>query len=353
MTLHVFNPEHDIALGLNLSNFTPPEAARRLASALSFLPALWASGGDAILVDNVQEAWKRYAMLSESTAAHRPRPLFVTAPEVKRLPISTVEPWGWDRAIVSRLLRLGVSGDVLPSGESLKTIRTLSSRQFAATILPHLRLPGTVGEATACHDEHAVFSLLSSTGQAVLKAPWSSSGRGVRFVSGKDTPMSVGGWVRNVIARQGAVMVEPLYRKILDCGMEFHSDGNGNIRYLGLSVFKTDGSGYTGNMLAGEDEKSRLIGQYIPGQILSAVRQRAMSLLSSAFRHKYAGPFGIDMMVARQDGSAAAALHPCVEINLRRTMGHAALALAAHCGPAPCHMEIDAKDNCKIKITHT
>ena len=30
MTLHVFNPEHDIALASNLSNFTAPHAGRQL-----------------------------------------------------------------------------------------------------------------------------------------------------------------------------------------------------------------------------------------------------------------------------------------------------------------------------------
>jgi len=39
---------------------------------------------------------------------------------------------------------------------------------------------------------------------------------------------------------------------------------------------------------------------------------------------KYRGPFGVDMMIVHGQQPA---LHPCVEINLRRTMGHAALML--------------------------
>ena len=41
----------------------------------------------------------------------------------------------------------------------------------------------------------------------------------------------------------------------------------------------------------------------------------------------YRGPFGIDMMVVRSEECESVWLHPCVEINLRRTMGHVALAL--------------------------
>jgi hypothetical protein len=41
----------------------------------------------------------------------------------------------------------------------------------------------------------------------------------------------------------------------------------------------------------------------------------------------YVGPLGVDMMLVRQtDGTLC--LHPCVEVNLRHTMGHVALHLS-------------------------
>ena len=56
MTLHIFNPEHDIALASGLANFTAPHAGRQLRHDLGFLPALWASEGDIIMVDAVDQA---------------------------------------------------------------------------------------------------------------------------------------------------------------------------------------------------------------------------------------------------------------------------------------------------------
>ena len=56
MTLHVFNPEHDIALASNLPNFTAPRAARGLRSDLGYIPVLWAEDGDAVLVDDAAYA---------------------------------------------------------------------------------------------------------------------------------------------------------------------------------------------------------------------------------------------------------------------------------------------------------
>ena len=49
--LHIFNPEHDIALASNLTNFTAPHAGRQLRADLGFLPALWADEGDYVWVE--------------------------------------------------------------------------------------------------------------------------------------------------------------------------------------------------------------------------------------------------------------------------------------------------------------
>ena len=43
MKLHIFNPEHDLALAANLSNFTAPHAGRQLRADLGFIPAIWAA----------------------------------------------------------------------------------------------------------------------------------------------------------------------------------------------------------------------------------------------------------------------------------------------------------------------
>ena len=56
MKLHIFNPEHDIALAANLSNYTAPHVGRQLRSELGFIPALWADDGDFVLVDDVPAA---------------------------------------------------------------------------------------------------------------------------------------------------------------------------------------------------------------------------------------------------------------------------------------------------------
>ena len=49
MTLHIFNPEHDIALAQNNSNYTPSNAVLQIRNDLAFIPYIWANQGDLIL----------------------------------------------------------------------------------------------------------------------------------------------------------------------------------------------------------------------------------------------------------------------------------------------------------------
>ena len=59
---------------------------------------------------------------------------------------------------------------------------------------------------------------------------------------------------------------------------------------------------------------------------MQSVKQDICSLLTPLLG-SYRGPFGVDMMVVPRPDANGFLLHPCVEINLRRTMGHVALAI--------------------------
>ena len=326
MKLHVFNPEHDIALASNLANFTAPHAGRQLRADLGFLPALWAGEDDVVLVDHVESAEKAFRKV-----AHRLRQLgcrdllvvdgrFTSSKRAANYDmVDSVLPWGWNLALRAVLKRYGVSESLLPSVEQIAQIRQLSHRRTAAQLLPLLQMEGTVGESFECTTSQEVESLLERYGQVVMKAPWSSSGRGLRFLSTDRTPFKMqAGWFRNMVVQQGSVMVEPLYNKVKDFGMEFCVDDAG-IRYLGLSLFHTVNGAYVGNVLATEHAKQEIISRYVPTTLLEQIKQNIISSLNLG---DYRGPFGVDMMIVE------GGLHPCVEINLRRTMGHVALTIS-------------------------
>jgi len=326
MTLHIFNPEHDLALASNLSNFTAPHAGRQLRHDLGWLPALWMASDDVALVDDVDAARKAAARRKVGSR------IFIDRQQLANIHFDSIEPWGWNPALRSQLLRYGMDESAIPSVEQITILRQLSHRRTAALILPQLQTDGTIGETFECNNKEAVLELLSQYGNIVLKAPWSSSGRGIRFLDIKKPSPNMEGWLRNIFSQQGAVMVEPYYNKVRDFGMEFASDGQGHICYLGLSLFHTTNGAYTGNVIATEQAKRQRLGRYMSLQLLDDIQEKICQHLAVIFKDKYKGPFGVDMMIVG-NGTHDCLLHPCVEINLRRTMGHVALSIGNRLNP--------------------
>lgn len=340
LRLHIFNPEHDIALAHGSPLFTSPRAGRQLRADLGFLPALWAGEESVVWTDQPQEALENLRRLGLDV----PPGLFVDTPTLRRLAhqVEAVDPWGWDAALCHQLQRLGVNSRILPTAEELAEVRALSHRRTAKELLDSIRntslinnaIEGPIkvkgeaieltGEAIEVKDEAALLQQLARWTEAVLKAPWSSSGRGVRMVSAP-VHSSVLQWALGVMRRQGSLMVEPLYHKVADFGMEFSANAEG-FTYIGLSLFDTSGTAYTGNLLATEEEKRTKLARYLSPTQIDSLRQLVLHCLEAISPRFRLGPFGIDMMIVRtEDGKTR--VHPCVEINFRRTMGHVAIAL--------------------------
>lgn len=353
MTLHVFNPEHDLALASGLSNFTAPHAGRRLRADLGYLPALWAGADDCVLVEHVGQARQAWGRLRARVGG---RPCqFVDKSQLGRLDISRVEPWGWDMPLRSSLIRHGVSPGACASEAEIADIRQCSHRRMAVRVQERLRMVPSVEVSSL----EAVSRLLtpdsSSPSLLVIKAPWSSSGRGVRFVDSAHFD-HFRGWIANVIRQQGSVMVEPYRPKVKDFGMEFEMQPDGMANYLGLSLFTTHNGAYAGNVIASEDDKRDMISRYVPASSVDIVRAKVMDALREVLGRRYVGPLGVDMMIVSHPSVDGFLIHPCVEINLRRTMGHVAIAMAnAHSllekiSFPPREMQITLSDKYRIHI---
>lgn len=339
MKLHIFNPEHDLSLASHLRQFTAPHAGRQLRSDLAFIPALWAEEGDLVLVDDIDNARDKVRHLDASLAD---KVEFITKAQLQHLLhsefVDSVHPWGWDLSLKHELERIGMPEITLPTDDVLDKVRAISSRQWAAE---HLQQGVEYVQSVP-----AVKELVTRWGKAVVKAPWSSSGRGVRYVSADefrenaDYP-SFDRWVGNIIYRQGGVTVEPYYNKVKDFGMEFEMR-DGQVLYRGLSLFDTVKNAYSGNVLCTEQEKVEMLSPYVSEERLAAIRQHIIEVMQPALKDIYSGPFGVDMMIyanSEKDSYGVKdsyGINDCVEVNLRRTMGHVALDLAECLGKTSC-----------------
>ena len=337
MKWHIFNPENDLALACFSPYFIPPRSARQMADDLSALPAWWACAGDTVCVGR-PDGVRRWA---EANDVGLP-PSEWTDGEC--LPVEAeVSPWGWSPLLVRRLVLAGVNPAILPDEEMLRRFREEGSRHRAVDLLAWLRGTGSTvgrrwgdwlcGESFYCTDEAGIARLLSYYPRTILKAPWSGSGKGLRLGQGCYQP-PLSGWCRRVLREQGGVVVEPLYNKVYDFAMEFHSDGQGGVTYEGLSRFFTTVRGtYAGNRVVSEEEHIRWLTSFVPYALWETLRDDLTLYFSHVLDGGYRGPFGVDMMLCRREGHETLFLHPCVEVNLRRTMGHVAASLARFLAP--------------------
>ncbi len=333
MKIHIFNPEHDIALAMHKDLFTAPHAVRQFRRDLGGFAALWADDGDVVVVDDIGIAQESIRHLKKYAHAVR----FVDFAGLRNLPAQTVSdvtvlPWGWDRTIGRELVEASENVSLaVPSKDRMEMMRNLSNRSFAATyFLPALKSvsPRCVGNSFYCATLEEVEFVVKRNERSVLKAPWSCSGRGVRYVN-SEMDGHQAGWCRNVISRQGGIMVEPYYNKVLDFGLEFEITEVGQVNYCGLSLFHTKNGAYVGNVLATEIRKREMLSKYVSLLLVDDICEVIISTAQCFLGKKYSGPFGIDMMVvAEGNDKGDLMLHPCVELNLRRTMGHVALAVS-------------------------
>ncbi|MBP5360093.1 MAG: hypothetical protein J6129_01240 [Bacteroidaceae bacterium] len=230
--------------------------------------------------------------------------------------------WGWDLSLVRKLKAATVcSPSALPTTAQLADIRRLSSRLTAVEMLPAVRarLPEgtTVGESSFVTDIAEVKKQRS-----IFKTPYSGSGRGLRVVEAGNFASEMPK-LESMFNAQGGIVVEPYYDKVADFALEYLVTPS-EVQFLGLSVFETNANNaYLGNRIALQSvlwqRMSQLVPQFDFEQLIEAVCEE----LRGRFVGHYLGPPGVDMMVVREEGELK--VHPCVEVNVRRTMGELSL----------------------------
>lgn len=310
-TLHLFNPENDLALASNEPNYTPPAAALRLRRAGALLPMWWADEGDAILVEDNSLAAEALCLRSEF-GLHGC--IVTKAPDG-----FTPSPWGWSVYTRRLFYRAGMSESMLPDESYISTVRQLSHRRTTIDVHRLIGTPAHLIPVEARTPDDAI-NAIERFGRAVIKLPWSSSGRGILYSA--DIPRgTLIEYIRGIIHRQGSAMIEPFYDRVRDFAALFYSDcTTGAVSFRGMSLFATDRRGfYSGNLIMTQPDMAHVIGTNLSPAIASLSQA-----LDKVIAPHYHGWLGVDMLSYRSlDGTVQVA--PCIEINLRRTMGVAAL----------------------------
>lgn len=337
--LWFFYPENDIALAHGTANFSPPQMATNLRRSAEILPLWMACKDDKVLCHGINKKWLDNICESYSINAgvwnHTDFDLLPT-------------PWGWSAASRAIFIHEGFEESVLPDLDTIERYRNLSHRRTAAIVTREVSklLDFTIyPPAIELTDTDVLAQIITEKQNVVIKSPWSSSGRGVRFVDHSHLQQAISA-AAGTIRKQKSIMVEDFINPHFDFALLFECKDS-VCNFVGYSLFQADPSSgqYSGNMVAEQQVlRSRIIEKLNP-EHLSQMINALQKVISTIIAPSYSGPVGVDML-ADMNGR----MH-IVELNLRYTMGFMALGLERFVGrEAVFYMEKGdgAAQNCPV-----
>jgi len=338
--IYLFNPTCEYAIANGNSNWQPNQILRKMESDLSALPLFFAKKDDYVLVDRILST----EFIETLQQIDIDIPNFILKNDAIKnedfigLPKNKLLPWGWSPSIHKFLSPIKESCSAefqqSPVFNWKPEHREITSRKFALGILK--RLQSTLNtdyiipvEYTpkVCITQNDFETAIQQWGEVMIKAPWSSSGRGLQPIT--KTPVHPKVWekVLGIVKEQGYATAEPLLNKVLDLAFLFELK-KGRIKYLGISNFCTNKKGqYHGNYLNGLPKTiEKRVSEFVDF-IVNEIRQPIINAIeNSKMAIHYEGVFGVDTLIY-YDRNNRIKINPCLEINVRHTMGLLALRL--------------------------
>lgn len=337
--IFLFNPTCEYAIANGNTSWQPNRLLQKMESDLSCLPLFFATNKDYVVVDRMPS--NNY--LGKIKTIKPDLPNFILKNDLKKctfqdIGINRLIPWGWSPAAHKLLfpLKSHCSNDfkaspifnwtenhkeIYSKRFSLKILHQLTDTLKLDYIIPDHQLP------RICHSKKEVEKLIQKWNKIMVKAPWSSSGRGLQPVTKIPVHEKVWEKINGIIHEQGFVIVEPLLEKVLDFSFQFEIK-NKKPEFLGISNFCTDKKGqYQGNNLNGlPDNTSERIREFQQIVIADIWPVLIKILEKSELIELYEGYFGVDTLVY-SNNSSELKINPCLEINVRQSMGLLSLQL--------------------------
>lgn len=330
--LHYYNPGHEAFVLNGDVSHTPSVNVRKLVRDLALLPAWYADPGDYVFVDEVVSP-RFFSMLPKEI---RPQVTQLSREELFKqaasLPKMEAAPWGISPQSIHLLnelkkeYQLNLEVPVWKEEYVRLTGRQTAAKCFAdiKEVLPDLTFPDVPLFFPTLQEirQH----LTTHPGAYLLKTPYSSSGRGLLWLDNGVMNDKDRKWISGALAKQNVISMEKALNKWGDFALEFYSDGKGEITYQGISLFGTNKrGGYSGNDMISQPHAEDYLSEQIGKEKLEKIKKAATITLQKTYSYLYKGYLGIDMLIHKVNNTKE--VHPCVEINMRYTMGMAAISI--------------------------
>jgi hypothetical protein len=332
--IYLFNPTCEYAVANGQTSWQPNQLLQKMEEDLGTLPLFLAGPSDVVLVKNLPPA----DYLASLKKIRITPPRFIQMNEIAKNefflnePKNRLLPWGWSPAAhrILNPLKIACSENFKKSTvfNWKPEYREIYSKKFALEILKRL-LPEFLPEKVlpphlmpeVCTSRTELERHIQKWGKIMVKAPWSSSGRGLQRITKTPVVEKVWGKLCGIINAQGYAIAEPLLDKAMDLAFQFELK-QGKVNYLGISRFVTDNKGqYLGNYLNGWpiDLNSQVLhfAESLPEMIIEPLQK---AIETSPLAENYEGNLGVDTLIFR-DETGNLRVNPCLEINVRQNMG--------------------------------
>jgi len=329
--IHYFNPGHETAV-LNASKYYQPAANQvKMQRELAFLPAWYANPNDFVWIE---EALPESFLSDIQSLDFTVKPLTIDTLEENKKQLSNqkIELWGVSPQSIYKFEKIDKQYDFgwqIPVWE--KEFIRLGSRFTAYVVLDDLlalipNLDKTLLPKFVCDMEEIEEWVVKHTGRWLVKSPLSSSGRGLVWLPPGKLARSKRQIINGMLKKQSQVSIEKASDKVMDFSMHFEIDAEHHVRFIGYSIFQTNEKGaYKNSFLASQNVLENQITAFIDRELLLKVKDALLPILQKTYAPYYSGTIGVDMLVYQINNGYR--LHPCVEINMRKSMGYLAVML--------------------------
>jgi len=330
--IYYFNPTCELAVANGSFSYMPPLLLQEMERDLSILPFIFGSDGDYVIIEDLPAS----GFIQNLKNAGFVLPNFCRLAELEALPTDSFEnlyPWGWSPAAHFKLknLKEKCSDEFKESPvfcwqtDHHLLFERSTSLNFLETILNDNPPEWFISQAltgkkvTSCDE---IEILLKKHLPLVLKAPISSSGRGIQIVRGKLLNASKRQWISGILKQQNYLIAEPFLEKLTDISFQFRILSGSDVDYLGFSIFETNTNGQYKKTFLNPELKTILPEENM-NELEEMIRTTAnllkRALGKSVYSSLHRGFLGVDALIFKHQGKLI--MQPCLEINSRMNMG--------------------------------
>ncbi|MFA5329937.1 MAG: hypothetical protein WC384_19225 [Prolixibacteraceae bacterium] len=330
--LFYFNPTCELAVANGSFSYVPPLLLQEMEQDLATLPFVFCTKDDVVLSEKSPSIF--FLEMLENCGFEIPR--FCTFAQIEAFSANTfhdILPWGWSPAAHFKLKNATTkcTSEFKESpvnswrSEHKALFERSASLDFLKKILKNYPRFFFIQEALTgknVSNSEELEQLLEQHQAIVLKAPVSSSGRGIQIIRKTKLNESNKQWISGIFKQQKYLIAEPYLQKVIDLSFQFKILPDSKVSYSGFSIFETNSNGQYKGTLIHSDLKTILPEENTETlmEMIESTAQIITDLLpSSVYSNWHRGFLGVDAMLFRDNEKIY--MQPCIEINSRLNMG--------------------------------